>query len=98
MRARMKLLQRHFQTQKTGLAAMNDEIEEIINRTGKEFQKQFEEVLDETNKNLLQEVGMIVKLAYDAQEKRNRDAEKHLAESDDHVQQSAAKKSQVAPA
>eukprot|EP00948_MAST-09A_sp_MAST-9A-sp1_P001173 g1173.t1 len=77
MKARMKLLQRHFHQHKTGLAAMNDELEDIIRRTGKEFQKQFEDIMFETNKNLLEEIEMIVKLAYDAKmkkQKRDRDS------------------------
>lgn len=79
IRERMMLLQSQFKAKRTGLDAMLDEVEELVQRNTMELRKDMEELFEQSALELKEELVSLVKLAYRHRRKRMVQAERSEA-------------------
>ncbi len=70
LRAQMMLLKNQFKTKRTGLDAMLDEVEELVQRNTMELRKDVEELFEQSALELNEEIKSLVRLAFKQRRKR----------------------------
>uniref|UniRef100_A0A7S2S5R2 Ion transport domain-containing protein n=1 Tax=Mucochytrium quahogii TaxID=96639 RepID=A0A7S2S5R2_9STRA len=75
MRDRVLLLKNHFKERKSGLDAMNMEIEELVKRTSIGFMQEIGDLVEVSKAEMLIELEELVKLAYVSRQKDLRQAQ-----------------------
>lgn len=79
VRARMLLLKSQFKSRRSGLDAMVDEVEELVQRNTMELRKDVEELFEQSALELKEEIKSLVKLAYKQRRKQQRKDEQERA-------------------
>lgn len=69
VRARMLLLKQHFKQQKSGLAAINDEIVDLVRRNTRDMMTEMSELVELSREELTAEIQELVRIAYTRRQK-----------------------------
>lgn len=79
LRAQMMLLKNQFKTKRTGLDAMLDEVEELVQRNTMELRKDVEELFEQSALELNEEIKSLVRLAFKQRRKRAQALEQDIS-------------------